>query len=344
MVGELITIPSLDVVYARLENSRRTVWLGALSFEERCTASVAAIVEQKVRLTAGIALEYETTVSPSTEAEEQRGQNWGILETLGKKAFVEGIRRQEVPAYNFQELQNILEDLLAEAEIDFVIIDITCLSKIHALAVAATLARFEGPSGWMVAYSTPENYGSLADRPQELPAWRDIIIAPMAETALLFNEASSRGIIIPGHEADRLIIALAEIEPEGGLIAVAESRRRPDLRYITERKNQRTIRRLRRMRMGRWLKCIICLTDLRKIRNNVGHEIRMAKQYDAPVIFFPYGPKSMIFAIGLQLACEYPEASWFVYPIPSSYDANYSSGAEEMIWLVPKEVTETAKI
>ena len=55
--------------------------------------------------------------------------------------------------------------------------------------------------------------------------------------------------------------------------------------------------------------------------------------HSAPVILFPYGPKPLIFVSAFELALEYPEASWFVYPIPSAYDTAYSEGIDETVWL-----------
>lgn len=327
-----------DLLREGPEHSRPNLWIGALSFEDRCVASIVALARNEIRTTRGIVLDYIPSVSLPREAQRRRDMNWDFLVNLRERPFIEGVERIKVDAYRFQALQDILEDVLLQVGDGPVIIDITCLTKIHALTVASTLAKQPHALRWVIAYSIPESYGTLTNPSQDLPHWKDIIVAPLAETALLFNEASGRGIIIPGHEADRLILALAEIEPAGGLILIGETDRRPDLRIVTQRKNQKTIQQLTRMRASDWVNRTISITDLSGLSNLVNREIELAKKHQAPVVLFPYGPKSMLFAAAYQLASEYPESSWFVYPIPSSYDINYSSGVEETILFGPHGV------
>jgi hypothetical protein len=322
---------------AWFEGLRNVLWLGAVSFEERCKGSLEVLLKLGVKLKRGIALNYQTNVRPGPHAEDRRNENWRDLERLARTVMIEGIERRSAPAYLFQAAEETLNELVSDPEVDAIVLDITCLTKIHALAAASVLARRTGTPRWVAAYSMPENYGIDPERNQDLPAWKDIIIAPLAETAQLFNETSGRGIILPGHEADRLIIALSEIEPAGGLIAVADTKRRPDLRYITQRRNQKTIQQLARMRASNWVKRVVGVTDTWMLGRYVDQQIQLAMQHEAPVILFPFGPKSMVFAAAHRLAGRYPESSWFVYPIPSSYDAEYSSGLDDTIWLFPRE-------
>ncbi|MGH8601479.1 MAG: hypothetical protein ACREXR_01465 [Gammaproteobacteria bacterium] len=88
------------------------------------------------------------------------------------------------------------------------------MTRIHVLGLAATLGTTLRELPWAIAYSSPENYGNLDSASKSL-GWKDIIVAPIAETAVLLYEAYGRGIILAGHEADRLIVALSEIEPSG---------------------------------------------------------------------------------------------------------------------------------
>jgi len=176
---------------------------------------------------------------------------------------------------------------------------------------------------------------NLGDQKRKPSGWKDVLIAPLAETAALLNEAHSRGIIIPGHEADRLILGLAELEPSGGLILLMATPERPDLYELSIRNNRRVISQLTSMRSASWSRKILDWDDFEGLKESVAREIEAAREYDAPVILFPFGPKSFLFLTALSLAAAYPEASWFVYPIPTSYDVNYSEGLERTTWLVP---------
>lgn len=208
------------------------------------------------------------------------------------------------------------------------------------LALAAILAQGKHRFDWAVAYTAPENYGTLVNTPSSTKkgaGWRDIIVAPLADTASLFNESHSRGIIMTGHEADRLIVGLAELEPSGGLIINTDTPHRPDLRYMSERLNRKIIRQLTRMRASNWETKVIGMSDFSGLKKCISRELVLAQEYRAPIIFFPYGPKSLLFAIAMQLSSEYPSASWFVYPVPSSYDVNYTEGIESTIWLTQEQ-------
>lgn len=314
--------------------SHKTLWVGFLSFEDRCVASLSDLQGHGLQVTKGIVFDYSTRVEPSNEAESIRDNNWSIMKQYGNAVFKNGLVRNSSDPYAFQELQNNLKKIISDDEFNFVIFDITCMTKIHALALAAALAQWEYQFKWTIAYSLPENYRFL-EGAYNAPGWRDVIVAPLAETAHLFNETASRGIILPGHEADRLIVALGEIESSGGLIVVSQTERRPDLQRVCERTNQKIIRQLMRMRSSVWTKEHILTNDIERLKICVNKEIKKAREKDAPVILFPYGPKPLIFFSAMELCYAYPDASWFVYPIPMGYDAGYSEGIEKTLWFTP---------
>lgn len=324
---------SPDVIKEFFKNSNKTLWFGALSFEARCYASVSALRNIDMHITEGIALNYKSQINPPKDGKESRDKNWKTLSGFKGNVFLKDIIQSDfISPYSFQEFQYYLERIVEKFNPEFVIFDITCFTKIHTLALAVSLSQTNLNFKWVIAYSTPENYGNL-DNTFKACGWKDIIVAPLAETALLFNEAHSRGIIIPGHEADRLILALAEIEPSGGLILITDTFRRPDLRILSERKNRKIIRQLTSMRSSDWSTNIINLSDFSLLQKYIQSQIDIAKKYKAPVIFFPFGPKSVLFFTAFQLCLEYSEAAWFVYPIPAGYDIDYSEGIENTFWL-----------
>ena len=331
--------PILTSLRGCFDDSQRTLWFGAVSFEERCIGSLVSLERNDLRIDQMIALEYSIDPYPFNEGRERINKNKDILQSYDHRLGSENLEFRRVDAYSFQDLQEIVERVL-ESTYEFVVFDITCMTKIHALAIAATLAQMRTSCKWAIAYSTPENYGNLGGLAKAF-GWQDIIIAPLAETASLYNEANGRGIVITGHEADRLIVALGELEPTGGVIIVPDTPRRPDLRYISTRINSKIVRQLTGMRSQSWARQVISIDDLARLHNCVSREVDLARRYDAPVILFPYGPKSLLFFSALQPASEYPEASWFVYPILSSHFVSYSEGIESTMWLMPKDVTAT---
>jgi len=312
----------------------KTLWLGALSFEERCVGSLAVCETNGVRCSNAIILNYASNVEPKRDADEKLVRHAHILDSFRGSVVTKQMSKRRVEPYSFQGFQQMLQLALDELSPEFIIFDITCLTKVHTLALATMLAEKQTEFQWIVAYTIPENYASAgSDQASRIrQGWRDLIVAPLADTAMLFNEAHSRGVIIVGHESDRLIVALAELEPSGGLILKAYNPERPDLHRVSDNHNRKIIRQLTHMRASQWTQRVVDLSKMEPIQRCIGAEIVIAQKYAAPVILFPYGPKLLVFSAAFELAEKYREASWFVYPVPTSYPVTYSEGVEKTIW------------
>jgi hypothetical protein len=320
-----------------ISGGERTLWIGALSFEERCLGSICTFQDHSLRITSGILLKYLTDVYPKGEADSRLAKHHQIFERLETDIFEEGLRVLPIEPYSFQELQDAVRSAVAEVNPDLIIFDITCLTKLHTLALSSLLPDLNSFIRQVIAYSTPENYSAALTKPKTKVrlGWKDIIVAPLANTALLFNESFSRGIVILGNEADRLVVGLAELEPSGGLIVKTYNPHRPDLHRISENHNKKIVRQLTRMRASNWTMQVVDISDLAMLRKSIEDEVNSAQRNTAPVILFPYGPKLLVFCTALQLSCEYPESSWFVYPVPSAYPVHYTEGVDKTLWLMP---------
>jgi hypothetical protein len=316
---------------------RKTLWFGALSFEERCLGALRDAEASRTTIDTGVLLTYETHVTPEDATRRLLKKHASSFEVTASKVF-RSWKELKIDAYGFQRFQDQILAEIEESAAEVVVFDITCLTKINTLALAALVASGAVDVDFVVAYSIPENYRNTSDERAPI-GWRDIIIAPLGETAQLFNEERGRGVIIPGHEPDRLVVALAEIEPSGGLILVAETDQRPDLRRRSEHLNQRAMRQLISMRSTLFRREVVSLAEFARVGELVENEIEQARQHDAPVMLFGYGPKPLVFFAALRLAESYPEGAWFVYPIPERYDLQYTSGVDRSIWYqVPTRV------
>ena len=60
---------------------KKTLWLGALSFESRCSGSLAAAQVEHLQFSKGVALDYSTQVHPSSEDRELRDKHWEVLKS-----------------------------------------------------------------------------------------------------------------------------------------------------------------------------------------------------------------------------------------------------------------------
>lgn len=316
--------------------AKHTCWIGALSFEDRCVASVQWLQSKSVHIESAVALNYSTQVRPALEDKRRREANRKAFKVVGQDVFTTPWQELTTEPYAFQAIQSLVGEIVTKRNIDFAIFDLTCLTKIHALGLAATLATTLKDLRWLIAYSSPENYGQL-DSVSKTLGWKDIIVAPLAETAVLLYEAHSRGIIVTGHEAERLTVGLTEIEPSGGVIVVGDSAKRPDLGRLTQRVNRRVVSHLMKLRSSKWTTVVVDIGDTSPLDALISGEIAEARQNNAPVILFPNGPKSLVFSAALKLCQEYSDASWFVYPVPAAYDVNYSEGIAGTYWFKQRQ-------
>jgi hypothetical protein len=313
------------------KSRERTAWFGAASFEERSIGSLREIAANGMPLESVTLVFYETSVTPEGSSATQRLANMSTLAKLTDMITGAAPKGAPMPPYSYGAGRRFALEALNAGYVR-VVFDISCLTKIHTLALAAAIAEFQGNTEVWISYTVPENYPGISAPPRPTDGWRDIIVAPLSDAARFFNEGSGRGIVLIGHETDRLILGLAEIEPAGGTIVAAFSAERPDLGEVSLRRNQRMVRQLLSMRSSDWRRIDIGLRDWNRLGEVVADEVRNASQAGAPVIVYPYGPKPHVFATAYELARTYYENAWFVYPIPTSYDAAYSEGIGAVTW------------
>ena len=310
----------------------RVFWLGAVTFEDRSIASLQLLRRENVHLSGGIAIDYETAFEAQKDAERQRRQHqWQELEAIAPHLTDRGLQRHSAEPYVFDELRLLLEQIFYDGGFDRLVIDISCLTNIHALAAGAVVASLRRWQHCIFIHTAPANYGFIDDDRVDRVAWRDILIAPLAETADLFYESHGRGVVLLGPEVERLVVAITEIEPAGGVAVAPRFDGRPDLGYFIRSKNQRMVRQLTGLPGKSWREKAIGATDLPPLAAVVREEIRRARGKRAPTILFPFGPKTLTLASAFLLARDYPEAAWFVYPIPRTHDVDVTYGVEEIV-------------
>ncbi|MCL4210363.1 MAG: hypothetical protein KJZ68_06850, partial [Phycisphaerales bacterium] len=238
-------------------------WVGAISFEERCLGSLEHLVQTGSRVRRVVALDYSTTTAPGGEGEERRELHWGRMRELASGLHAEECVRRPVNPYSFADIVDALEaeaGALATRQVPL-ILDITCLTKIHAVAAGVCLANLDkAERNWLSAYTSPRSFCDLTSMDRRF-GWRDILIVPLVEGARLYNEASGRGLIVLGHEQDRLVVALREMQPGGGTIILPWEPTRPDLRYVMERNNRYVVRELAPHTVAGWRKKQVQLGD-----------------------------------------------------------------------------------
>lgn len=331
VVSSLSSIEIPAEIAGTLKDSSGIVWLGINSFEERCLASLTRLCDSGVPLAAVYFVDYPTVAFPEADDRRIRKSHREAAALLAQRAGA-AFYNPSVEAYASAGLETVLGEYRESGLNCMQIIDISCLTKIHVVTIANFVSLDQvNFKETLLAYTSPRAYGNL-DRVSKRIGWNDVIIAPVAATARMRNEGYSRGIVIAGHESERLWSALNEIEPASGLLILGRIPTRPDITRLSEKINKGVIKHMALDYSEAWSKRVVDISDVDAMMLLIEHEVQLAKSADAPIILYPFGPKSLIFASAKYLLEYYPHGSWFVYPVPAGYDLTYSEGSGGTYW------------
>lgn len=306
-------------------------WLGINSFERRCTGSIDHLSSIGHSLKRVVLLDYPTQGVPEVVDRQLRRDHRDIIENTAR-ATGASFTNTVVDAYASVQFDECLGSIAAELQYGTLIVDISCMTKIHVVALAANLWQSKAPGQVVfLAYTSPRAYGNLNRSSSDI-GWNDVLIAPIGNKARMRNESFSRGVIIAGHESERLWAALNEIEPASGLLTLGTIKLRPDITRLSEKINRRVIAHMNVSSETPWSRRVVEVTDLNRMRSLVEDEVEEARKHEAPIILYPFGPKPLIYVASETLLREYSSDSWFVYPVPGGYDVSYSEGVGQTHW------------
>ena len=150
--------PSLRrIVHSEDFLSRRVHWLGAISFEDRAIGSLSRIQQSRtIELTGVTLVDY-----PAIEDEGIESARSATREAMLEIATSKQIDSEclGVHPYRMGGLLSILraiEEACVDEDDDVgVAVDITCLTKIHKIAVAKWIADRSEPRNVLLCYSKP---------------------------------------------------------------------------------------------------------------------------------------------------------------------------------------------
>jgi len=330
LIASTTNVPA-DVVNS-LVMKPKVAWFGINGFEDRCVASLERLNAAKTKLSAIHFIDYPTIATPTAEDYIIRKAHRELVVTIAKNHAAR-FYSAKVDAYASTGLEAEFQSFIKSAANNSVlIIDFTCFTKIHIITLVNMLSNIDlHHKEVLVVYTSPWAYGNL-DRIAKQIGWRDVIIAPVASNANMKNEAYSRGLVIAGHESERLWAALNEIEPASGVLTLGRIPARPDITRLSEQVNKKIIKHMALDYDAAWRVEVIDVSDVDGMEKCVASEVEKARESDAPVILYPFGPKSLIFVASRYLFEHYAESSWFVYPVPARYDLSYSEGSAAACW------------
>jgi hypothetical protein len=276
-------------------------------------------------------LNYPTRIQPEREGELKRGQNLEAI--LGHVGLDSQPRR--IPSYRFGAFLGVLADLHAAhrkagKEVEY-IFDITCLTKIHTLALAYWLATTPELPRVFIAYSRPHDYGSPIQKVWDKGAWIEVVVAPF-DIEPEPRATGVAGIALLGHEGDRLRLALHEVPMDKGAIVVVKSDD-PRLDFVAETQNRWLLDEISRQKdRAAFSLERVTLWDMARLQKIVAVTSDSARAKGMRLMLYPFGPKPLIFGASLFAARSYLRGTWYAYPIPRTYDLDYTVGVGTTHW------------
>jgi hypothetical protein len=333
-----------------IRNPRHVRLLAALSFEERCLASLAdwSGSDGNPKKSA-VFFSYDDRATPDREANVLREANWRrIIELAEHSGTV--VSRYKLDPYSMGPLEDYIEE--AAADSDKIVIDLSCFTKVHLMAIARAVQKLDPGTAWSICYSSPFSYGDL-NAPTARGGWQDNLVLPLGDDPSLAKQGMALGVLLAGMEADRSAIAMSELEPASGLIIIACTRGRPDMQRLAVANNSLLFTHLRELRMpgplgkeilpyfpsGGWEVAKVYVDSaVEDLSGYLSRIVRAANSLTAPVVLFPFGPKIVNFVAALYLARYYPAASWAIYPVPKTHPLDYSDGIRSTDWYEGEEI------
>lgn len=319
--------------------SGKPYWLVAVvSFEERATAWASFLNSHEALPEKAFVFDYDTIAEPKDADTELRNQCRSVFtRTLNRQHktahFLKGVN-----AFAANSLTEQISSLINESAGLPVLIDISCMTRVHLLALAAGLRTRQTPEAELYfCYAAPVAYGfQRANR----IGWRDVLFIPAGKRRMFKREGFSRGIILAGYDGERLSVALQELEPASGTMIYAKNSARPDFLLKAHEANEIVERRLRELRMPRannpvevsddWKFEIVDVEDFEGLSSVLRKQVQMALRDGGPVIVFPFGPKPMSLSIALSLRDWDVGEAWAVYPVPDRFSVTYTQGVAEL--------------
>ncbi len=327
------------------------VWVGVRGFEDRSLSSLFAISVD--RLVAIRDLEYTTRLAPAKVGQDRIERNKRLLgEYLSLNKM--GQRRVSEPldSYSIGSMTRALVRAEREASMKraTLVVDISSMTGLHAVAVAAWLHR-----GWTrhtpvaLAYSIPHQY--VYPEWRVVTGWRDTVLAPVCpdpvesivdgQFALAVVEGAN-AITLMGGDGLRTEWALGQLDltsvwyvlahdsDDPGDLAGAGTRRAHD--KLLKRCEESGVLGQRRRSRGACYFVEVEKCDLMRIRLLAESAMSASMEEAQRLFVLPFGPRIVTVTAVLAALSVSSLNTWCCYPIPDRVFADGSNGVKATHW------------
>jgi len=318
------------------EAKNKYALISSVSFEARSMGAANELRRLSVDVHYHFIFDYPTIAEPVDEDKKIRNDQRKFFENCfdvkPKQKFV------KVSPISLTNIVREMEGIFLECKGCQLFVDISCFSGIHLIAMATAIFKTNIDFTKIhFLYSTPNSY--YFDSTARFIC-RDVIHVPIGKPRHLTHEGHAIGVVFPGHEPERLAIALEELEPSDGMIFLSRTIDRPDFLCSSFQINEYVIKRLRSLYggdyestdlvLGKGWKCeVIDLYDASKLSYFVDSLTVQARKSEAPIILYPFGPKVHTLIVALKMAYQNDIDTWAIYPVPNRFHVRSTGGVDK---------------
>lgn len=305
-----------------------------MSFEDRCVTCLE-FLQSRNQVARGFLLEYGTVVRPVKSARDKRAQHENHIVDLFNKGRVQWERHSLFP-YRMAEMFHYLsevEDKCKSEGLSRLVIDMTCMTKIHTVALSEWLVEREPPRDIQIslAATPPRQYGWQQAYLGRTNEYREVIFAPVGPALADVTQKDWQPVVdviaLAGHEGARLRLAMSVLEVAMGLGVIADSTSASDASVISRLENADFLSDARANRNGVWDLLEVGRTRVEDIDRVVCDFMKRGKS--DRLVIVPLGPKPLIVQSFVSALTSRVRSVWVSYPVPQGYSVGYSIGSDE---------------
>lgn len=310
-----------------------STWVGAVSFEQRCTESLKQLVELGP-IGAAHLIDYGTRVLPIARSDHYRNKNRRELVQAARDGSAPVVRKTlypyQVPS-GLQFFDAVAEDAIAN-DIPALVFDVSCFTKLHALAWAVWCHERSWKFGGRIflANTTPLQYAWQERQSVVRGDYRDVVFTSVGrvQKRQLANEWRSAVdvVCLLGHEGLRLRLALSSLEILRGMAVLSSRPDGSDVGLMAQLENAAFLQDAAANRGADWT-----LVESMGDPSDISAAIEKFARGTAAdrIVIAPLGPKPLVIETALSAFRGLEDSStslWVSYPVPQAYSLDYSIG------------------
>lgn len=306
----------------------------------------ASFEEERCRETTRRALNYSAKCSVIINPQSGSGRLGAKKQERSAEFLIERLREFDlrkiprllsVAPYNYFSLWNMLSEELDRRGLAWgelrATIDISCLTKIQMIFLLKEIISTTATRHCRLLYTVPERYNrERGDKFSWLSVgYFDPVPFPIRAEPRIARNWRRATMVLLGHEGQRTLAAWRYVDPDETILVFGKSDNDAMIEACL-RENEFLLSHVGGENSDQTICC--GMTDTLVARNRIYDWLRnVSAKQDVTVSLIPFGPKPIL--LGALLAIL--DMPWIdvelVYPIPSSYNHNYSIGAKEIYTL-----------